>query len=39
MSLNPIISAPNSNTQTERLVLTLRERILKGEFSAGRTVD
>jgi GntR family transcriptional regulator, vanillate catabolism transcriptional regulator len=25
----------NSNTQTERLVLTLRARILQGEFSAG----
>ncbi len=34
MSASPISSA-NSNTQTERLALTLREWILKGEFSAG----
>src|SRR3974390_2429350 len=30
-----LINTVNSNTQTERLVLTLREWILKGEFSAG----
>jgi GntR family transcriptional regulator of vanillate catabolism len=35
MSASPINTAANSNTQTERLVLTLREWILKGEFSAG----
>src|SRR5206468_13071404 len=35
MSASPITTAANSNTQTERLVLTLREWILKGEFSAG----
>ena len=34
MSASPISNA-TSNTQTERLVLTLREWILKGEFSAG----
>ncbi len=34
MSASPIDSA-NSNTQTERLALTLREWILKGEFAAG----
>jgi len=28
-------SIPNSDTQTERLVLALRERILKGEFPPG----
>jgi GntR family transcriptional regulator of vanillate catabolism len=33
MSASPI--STDSNTQTERLVLTLREWILKGEFSAG----
>ena len=34
MSTSPIVTA-TSNTQTERLVLSLRERILKGEFCAG----
>ena len=33
MAASPL--TPNSDTQTERLVLALRERILKGEFSPG----
>lgn len=37
IACNPSVprSAPNSETQTKRLVLALRERVLRGEFTPG----